>query len=92
MAPSDVKAHIPSGNRRTKTQKSSWIVGSIIRRNSNIYLFKVTKMSIHCTTNCFQKFKSLFCFNIGKRGNLVGQVSPIKILILLLNATTVDKY
>lgn len=29
-------------------------------------LFEVTEMSIHCTTNCFQEFKPLFCFNIGK--------------------------
>jgi len=38
--------------------------------NQYVYLFEVTKMSIHGPTDCFQKFKSLLCFNSWQGSNL----------------------
>lgn len=67
MAPSDATTHIPtrikmneieSKNIHTKTDRR------VDREITN--LFEVTEMRIHCTTNCFQEFKPLFCFNVGK--------------------------
>lgn len=42
------------------------------------YLFKVTEMCIHCSTNCFQEFKSLFRFNSGKCSYLNGESQYIE--------------